>query len=110
MVSVTEARQELEELERLVDRVASKASYHDVRMLESSITRCLGLMQRLTGNEDMRAGIQTIQKTIMALRTIQAAYHAVMLARMAAGDPIAWFNAATTAAYAVATVAEVASY
>jgi hypothetical protein len=79
-------------------------SYSDLRKLETSLVRCLNLAQRLTGDENVKNGIQYIQKAIMTLRTLQMAYHAVQIARMSAGDPIAWLSAGTMVASAGLTI------
>jgi hypothetical protein len=79
-------------------------AYSDIRKLEISLVRCLNLAQRFTGDEDLKKGIQLMQKAIMTLRTLQMAYHAVQMARMAAGDPLAWFSAATMVATSAMTV------
>lgn len=68
----------------------------DVRKLEMALIRCLNIAQRFTGDENLKKGIATIQRSIMTLRSLQAAYHAVQIARMAAGDPLAWFSAGAT--------------
>jgi len=84
--------------------VNSEVSSNDIRKLEMSIIRCLNLAQRLTGDENLKNSLQVIQKAIMTLRTLQMAYHALQVARMAAGDPIAWLTAGTMVASAGATI------
>lgn len=84
--------------------VNADVSYSDIRKLETAIVRTLNLAQRLTGNENLQEGLQTIQKAIMMLRTLQMAYQAVQIARMAAGDPIAWFSAAATVGATALTI------
>lgn len=76
--------------------VNADLAFSDIRKLEIALVRCLNLAQRFTGDENLKDGLATIQKTIMLLRTMQMAYRAVQIARMSAGDPIAWFSAATT--------------
>jgi hypothetical protein len=79
-------------------------TFSDIRKLEISLVRCLNLAQRFTGDENLKNGLQTMQKAIMTLRTLQTAYRAVQIARMAAGDPLAWFSAATMVASAGMTI------
>jgi hypothetical protein len=78
--------------------INAEMSYSELRKLEIGLIRCLNLAQRFTGDENLKKGIATIQRSIMMLRTLQIAYHAVQIARMSAGDPLAWFSAATTVA------------
>lgn len=84
--------------------VNTEMSYSDIRKLEMVLIRCLNLAQRFTGDENLKNGIATMQKAIMTLRTLQMAYHTVQLARMAAGDPIAWLYAASSVATAGMTL------
>jgi hypothetical protein len=84
--------------------VNTEITSNDIRKLEMAIIRCLNIAQRLTGDENLQKGIQVIQKTIMTLRTLQMAYNALQIARMSAGDPIAWLTAGTMVASAGATI------
>jgi hypothetical protein len=73
-------------------------TFSELRKLEISLIRCLNLAQRFTGDENLKNGLATMQKALMMLRSLQVAYRAVQIARMSAGDPLAWFSAATTVA------------
>ena len=69
-----------------------------IRELETILYRTLSVATRLTGDANLKRGIQTIQRTIMALNSLRLAYRAVHLARAASGDPIAWGLAAVAIA------------
>jgi hypothetical protein len=84
--------------------INTEMSYSEVRKLEIILIRCLNLAQRFTGDENLKNGIATIQKAIMTLRTLQMAYHTVQMARMAAGDPLAWLYAGSMVASAGMTL------
>lgn len=75
----------------------TQLTYSEIRKLEISMMRILGYIQRLTpGNTDLHRLIDTMQSAITVLRSMQIALHAVQIARMSAGDPIAWLSAGTT--------------
>lgn len=76
-------------------------AYVEVRKLETVLYRTLSLASRLTGDEDLRNGIQTLQRALAVANQLRLAYRALQIARMAAGDPLAW-------ALAGLSVAEVA--
>ena len=84
--------------------VNADVSYSEIRKLEVTLVRCLSLAQRFTGDENLKNGIAIMQKAIMTLRTLQMAYRAVQLARMAAGDPLAWLSAASMVATSGMTI------
>ena len=72
--------------------VSTELTYNEFRKLEIVLVRCLNFASRLTGDENLKKGIQVIEKTIMTLRTLQMAIRAVQ----AASGPIGWAYAATT--------------
>lgn len=84
--------------------IAVDDSYSEIRKLETTLVRCLSLAQRLTGDENLQRGIVTLQKAIMTLRALQMAYRSVQIARMAAGDPLAWINAGSMVATGAMTL------
>lgn len=73
-------------------------AYSDVRKLEAAIMKTLNIAERLTGDENLKQGIQTMQRAITTLRMLQVAYQAMQIARMSSGDPLAWFSAGATVA------------
>jgi hypothetical protein len=84
--------------------INAEMGYTEIRKLEITLVRCLNLAQRFTGDENLKNGIVTVQRAVMALRTLQMAYRAVQIARMAAGDPLAWLSAGATVATAGMTL------
>ena len=72
-----------------------------LRKLYSVVYRTLGLVRRLSGDENLTNAIQMWQRAIAVANRLRLALRALQLARMAAGDPLAW-------ALAGISVAEVA--
>ena len=62
----------------------------DLRKLETVLYRSLGLVRRLSGNEDLTSLVANIQRTLMWINRARLALRALQLARMAVGDPLAW--------------------
>ena len=50
----------------------------------------MGLLKKFTGSEELDAAINHIQRLIATVRAAQVALHALQIARMSAGDPLAW--------------------
>lgn len=67
-----------------------EAAATDIRRLQTVLYRTLSLASRLTGDEDLRRGMQTMQRAIMIANQLRLAYAALQAARLAAGDPLAW--------------------
>lgn len=53
-------------------------------------------------------GVSSIRQHIILLYQLKAAYDAVQLARMAAGDPLAWISAGVTVTATVASAVDMA--
>jgi len=79
----------------------------DIRRLQTVLSRTLGLASRLTGDENLQRGIAAIQRYIAWLNQLRLAYRAVQLARMSAGDPLAWALAGVAMAEAGVSTYEV---
>ena len=79
--------------------VNTEMAYSDVRKLEIVIMRCLEYAQRLTGDENLKNGIQTIQQAITALRSLQIAIRQLEIA----SGPLGWALALTSAVAAGAS-------
>lgn len=62
----------------------------NLRRLQTVLFRSLSLASRLTGDENLRRGIQTVQEMIVMANRLRLALLALQAARMAAGDPLAW--------------------
>jgi len=94
--NIREVRDELQEL---------RSEMRDVRIESRAYTSALlsglNLARRMGLPDHMRDQITGIQRMIRMLNALKATYHAVMVARMAAGDPLAWIQAGI----AVGTVA-----
>jgi hypothetical protein len=79
--------------------VNTEMAYSDIRKLEIVIIRCLEYAQRLTGDQNLKNGIQTIQQTITAVRSLQIALRQLEIA----SGPIGWALALTSAVAAGAS-------
>ena len=82
-------------------------SYSELRKLESVLYRTMGLLLRFSGSDEIDAGIIKIQRLIAVVRAAQIALHALQIARMSVGDPLAWASFIVSGAVAVATVGDV---
>lgn len=60
------------------------------RELQTAISHALNLTVKLTGDENLKKAVAGIQRYLAWLNRLRLAYRAVQLARMAAGDPLAW--------------------
>lgn len=76
-------------------------AYQEVRRLQTVFYRTLGLAARLTGDENLLRGIRTMQRAITIANQLRLAYAALQVARMAAGDPLAWAMAGVSVATVV---------
>ena len=73
--------------------VNTEMTYSEVRKLETVIVRVLGYIKEMSGgNPDLIKAIEVIQRTILALRSLQLAIRAVQLS----SGPIGWIYAGTT--------------
>ena len=79
----------------------------ELRRAQTVLFRTLSLASRLTGSESLKEGIAEIQHTIILLNQLRLAYRAVQLARMAAGDPVAWALAGLSVAEVIVSTYEV---
>src|SRR3972149_5019342 len=70
------------------------------RKLFSMVYRTLGIIRRLSGSDAIEAFIAQSQRAISYANKLRLALRALQVARMAAGDPVAW-------AFAAITIAEV---
>ncbi len=68
-------------------------AYTQVRKLEMLFSRTLGMVQRLTGDENLNRSIGLMRRAIAVANQLRLAMAALQVARMAAGDPIAWATA-----------------
>lgn len=73
--------------------VNTELAYSETRKLEIILIRCLGYAERLTGDPNLRKGINTIQQTIVALKSLQ---QVIRMTQLAAG-PIGWAMLLTSA-------------
>jgi C4-type Zn-finger protein len=96
MVTIEEARLQIEELRAEVDKLT--LSYHEVRQVEIILMRTLTLIERATGSKEIQQAINKVQTLIMTIRMAQIAMHALEVA----SGPIGWAYAATTVISAAA--------
>jgi hypothetical protein len=68
-------------------------AYEDIRRLQTVFYRTLGLVRRLSGDENLNRTIDIMQRAIATANRLRLAMAALQAARMAAGDPIAWATA-----------------
>lgn len=64
---------------------------------ETALRSALRLAKRMGLPEEMEQQITTYQRVLRAVHQLEMAYHALQVARMAAGDPIAWVQFGITA-------------
>ena len=81
-------------------------SLSDLRRLEGLLTQSISLAQRMGLPADIDAQIEKVQRLTMTIRVCHTAYAMLQLARMAAGDPVAWGTAAVTIAAAGLSVSD----
>lgn len=84
-----------------------KDAYTQVRELQTIFYRTLGLASRLTGDENLKQGIATMQRAIAIANQLRLAMKALQLARMASGDPLAWAMAGISVAEVAVSMYEV---
>lgn len=96
MSSITEAKRQLEELKQTMRDTSREA-----RSYNSIMHTTLMLMTK-TGFKNAA----DIRRMISLLYALQAAYRAVQLARMAAGDPLAWIAAGAEAVGVTVTLVD----
>ena len=76
-----------------------------VRKFQTVAYRSLGLIRRMSGDEKLDAFIMKCQRAITVMNELRLAYASFMALRMAAGDPLAWAQAAVATAGVVVSVA-----
>jgi len=69
----------------------------DLRRLQTVLYRTLDIAQRL-GDPNLNRLIRLIQRVITLVNALRLAYKALHLAKMAAGDPLAWAMAGVSVA------------
>ena len=84
----------------------NETSYSELRKLESILYRTMGLLKKFSGSEELDKAVAQVQRLIAVVRAAQIAYHALQMARMAAGDPLAWASFAVSAVSATVMAGE----
>jgi len=98
MVSLAEAKREIDELQAKVSEVGLSA--HDIRQVEYSITKIGNALARMTGSPEVQRAIDDLNRLIMTIRMAQATLHAFEIAE----GPIGWlFFAASAIGTAIVT-------
>lgn len=64
-------------------------AYENIRKLQTVLSRTLSLVERATGNKNLKEAISQMQKAIMVANQLRLAMAALQAARMMAGDPLA---------------------
>ena len=77
------------ELEYLLT-VNTERCVSEISRLSSALMRALHLFDIMGLPPKVDAQIREIQRIVVAVNSLTTAYHALQVARMAAGDPIAW--------------------
>ncbi len=68
----------------------NEKTYNDLRRLETTLYRAMGLLRRISGSENVDDTITKIMALIRVIHAAQLAYSALLAVRAAAGDPLAW--------------------
>jgi len=91
--TISEARNQMREFrEELTLDIAQ------ILQFERALNRSLYIVKRLSGgDENLRRTIDSTQRLVAIVNSLRLAYKALQVARMAAGDPIAWATAAIRA-------------
>ena len=82
----------------------------EIRRLESALMRALHLFSILGLPPKIEEQIREIQRIIVAINSLTTAYHALQVARMAAGDPIAWATAGIQVATTIVSLGNQIEY
>lgn len=77
-----------------------------VGKLKTHTSEALNLTRRLTGSENIREAIAEMQRELIMIQALRAAYRALQVARLAAGDPVAWFGVGVEVVAAGVTAAD----
>lgn len=75
----------------------------ELRRVEGLLFRSLGLLRRLSGNEDINAAISKIQRLVLVIRLA----HSAIIALQAASGPLGWAWAITGMGAAALTAGDV---
>jgi hypothetical protein len=97
--SLAEAKREITGLTTDLDLATT--SY---RKYESVVFTALALSRRLGLPDDMRSAASEMTRQIAILRSLEIAYRAVQIARMSAGDPLAWAGAISSVGMVIGDV------
>lgn len=100
MVSLAQAKAEIEELEAKVKSL--QLSYSELRAIEVTATRLMRIISRMSGSENVDAAIRKIQNLIITIKLAQAAIHAFEVA----SGPIGWALAIVGGVSAVVSVGD----
>lgn len=73
-------------------------AYEDLRRVQTVLYRTMGLLQRMGLPEDVDRAIWQLRTMIRIANKARLALAALQMARMAAGDPIAWAMAGVSLA------------
>lgn len=65
-------------------------AYEDIRKLQAALSRTLGLITRVSGDEDLKNFIAKAQEAIRIANELRLTLAALQAVRLAAGDPFAW--------------------
>jgi len=77
----------------------------NARQIEGLLSRSLGYMQRLTGNEDLNNALRMVQRVTMAIRLL----HSAIIAMELASGPIGWWRVGLALAGAGFTIGGIVS-
>lgn len=86
MPSLEEVKREVDALEARLERIGRNATYHDLRMMEATANKLMGIIRRMSGSEEVDVAIRKIQDLITIIRMAQV----TIMAFNAASGPIGW--------------------
>lgn len=79
-------------------------AYRETLRLQRVIMGTMAQMQRMGLPENVTQAMDFIQSLIRAVNALRMAYYALQIARMAAGDPLAWAQFGITAVATAGTL------
>lgn len=74
----------------------------------TGLNTAVSLLVRLSGDSDISRVMSLMRRSIVVANQLRIALYAVLAARMAAGDPIAWIQAGVAVGTAAALTGELA--